>query len=78
MVRNLVGTFLLLGRGTITAKDLKRILDLKDRSAAGQRLDRKVVPGERGILNVKIKRRNGWRKDAASSQPPRFADKRSS
>ena len=35
MVRNLVGTFLLLGRGTITAKDLKRILDLKDRSAAG-------------------------------------------
>src|SRR5437764_1624886 len=35
MVRNLVGTFLLLGRGTISAKDLKRILDLKDRSAAG-------------------------------------------
>jgi len=35
MVRNLVGTFLLLGKGTINAKDLKRILDLKDRSAAG-------------------------------------------
>jgi tRNA pseudouridine38-40 synthase len=35
MVRNLVGTFLLLGKGTISAKDLKRILDLKDRSAAG-------------------------------------------
>ncbi len=35
MVRNLVGTFLLLGRGTISAKDLKRILDLKDRSTAG-------------------------------------------
>jgi tRNA pseudouridine38-40 synthase len=35
MVRNLVGTFLLLGKGTINSKDLKRILDLKDRSAAG-------------------------------------------
>ncbi len=35
MVRNLVGTFLLLGKGTTSAKDLKRILDLKDRSAAG-------------------------------------------
>jgi tRNA pseudouridine38-40 synthase len=35
MVRNLVGTFLLLGKGTINAKDLKRILDMKDRSAAG-------------------------------------------
>jgi len=35
MVRNLVGTFLLLGKGTIDQKDLKRILDLKDRSAAG-------------------------------------------
>src|SRR5207302_7204367 len=33
MVRNLVGTFLLVGRGTISAKDLKRILDLNDRSA---------------------------------------------
>jgi tRNA pseudouridine38-40 synthase len=35
MVRNLVGTFLLLGKGTISARDLKRILDLKDRAAAG-------------------------------------------
>jgi tRNA pseudouridine38-40 synthase len=35
MVRNLVGTFLLLGKGTISEKDLKRILELKDRSAAG-------------------------------------------
>jgi len=35
MVRNLVGTFLLFGKGTINAKDLKHILDLKDRSAAG-------------------------------------------
>jgi tRNA pseudouridine38-40 synthase len=35
MVRNVVGTFLLLGRGTINSKDVKRILDLKDRSAAG-------------------------------------------
>ena len=35
MVRNLVGSFLLLGKNTISAKDLKRILELKDRSAAG-------------------------------------------
>jgi tRNA pseudouridine38-40 synthase len=35
MVRNLVGTFLLLGKGTLHERDLKRILHLKDRSAAG-------------------------------------------
>jgi tRNA pseudouridine38-40 synthase len=35
MVRNLVGTFLLLGKGTLTQRDLRRILELRDRSAAG-------------------------------------------
>jgi tRNA pseudouridine38-40 synthase len=35
MVRNLIGTFLLLGKGTLDDRDLKRILHLKDRSAAG-------------------------------------------
>jgi tRNA pseudouridine38-40 synthase len=35
MVRNLVGTFLLVGKDTLTAADLRRILELKDRSAAG-------------------------------------------
>lgn len=35
MVRNLVGTFLLVGKGTLTAADVRRILELKDRSAAG-------------------------------------------
>ena len=35
MVRNLVGTFLLVGKGTLRVGDVKRILELKDRSAAG-------------------------------------------
>ena len=35
MVRNLVGTFLLAGRGTLKHGDLRRILELRDRSAAG-------------------------------------------
>src|SRR5215472_16040264 len=34
MVRNLVGTFLMIGKGNLTTRDLKRILDLRDRSAA--------------------------------------------
>lgn len=35
MVRNLVGTFLLVGKGSLTAKDVTRILQSRDRSAAG-------------------------------------------
>src|SRR5581483_9749038 len=35
MVRNLVGTFLLVGKGSLTQRDLRRILELRDRSAAG-------------------------------------------
>ena len=35
MVRNLVGTFLLVGKGTLSAADLRRILQLRQRSAAG-------------------------------------------
>jgi tRNA pseudouridine38-40 synthase len=35
MVRNLVGTFLLVGRGTLEPADVTRILEAKDRSAAG-------------------------------------------
>ena len=35
MVRNLVGTFLLVGKGTLQVKDMTRILEAKDRSAAG-------------------------------------------
>jgi tRNA pseudouridine38-40 synthase len=34
MVRNLVGTFLVIGKGNLTGKDLRRILELRDRSAA--------------------------------------------
>jgi tRNA pseudouridine38-40 synthase len=35
MVRNLVGTFILVGRGTLQAEDLTRIIAAKNRSAAG-------------------------------------------
>jgi tRNA pseudouridine38-40 synthase len=35
MVRNLVGTFILVGRGTLLADDVTRILETRNRSAAG-------------------------------------------
>ncbi len=35
MVRNLVGTFILIGKGTLTREDLGRILAARDRSKAG-------------------------------------------
>jgi len=35
MVRNLVGTFLLIGKGTLAPEDMTRILAARDRSAAG-------------------------------------------
>jgi tRNA pseudouridine38-40 synthase len=35
MVRNLVGTFILVGRGTLPADDVTRILEARKRSAAG-------------------------------------------
>jgi tRNA pseudouridine38-40 synthase len=35
MVRNLVGTFLLMGKGTVTLEDLCRILEARERTAAG-------------------------------------------
>ena len=35
MVRNLVGTFLLVGKGTVSLEDLRRILDSRGRTAAG-------------------------------------------
>jgi tRNA pseudouridine38-40 synthase len=35
MVRNLVGTFMLAGKGTLTLKDFRRILDARERTAAG-------------------------------------------
>ncbi|HJX83254.1 MAG TPA: tRNA pseudouridine(38-40) synthase TruA [Candidatus Angelobacter sp.] len=34
MVRNLVGTFLMIGKGNLSGNDLRRILELRDRSAA--------------------------------------------
>ena len=35
MVRNLVGTFLLVGKGTVSLEDFGRILDARERTAAG-------------------------------------------
>jgi tRNA pseudouridine38-40 synthase len=35
MVRNLVGTFILVGKGTVQAEDITRILETRSRSAAG-------------------------------------------
>jgi tRNA pseudouridine38-40 synthase len=35
MVRNLVGTFILVGKGTLQVSDVTRILEARDRSAAG-------------------------------------------
>lgn len=35
MVRNLVGTFLLMGKGAVSQEDLRRILDARERTAAG-------------------------------------------
>jgi tRNA pseudouridine38-40 synthase len=35
MVRNLVGTFLLVGKGTVSVEDLRRILAAHERTAAG-------------------------------------------
>ena len=35
MVRNLVGTFILVGKGTLPVEDLTRILEARNRSAAG-------------------------------------------
>src|SRR6266446_4298859 len=35
MVRNLVGTFILVGKGTLQAEGVTRILEARDRSAAG-------------------------------------------
>ncbi|HUJ94634.1 MAG TPA: tRNA pseudouridine(38-40) synthase TruA [Terriglobales bacterium] len=35
MVRNLVGTFILVGKGTLRSADLERILAARDRSASG-------------------------------------------
>ncbi len=35
MVRNLVGTFILVGKGTLRPEDVTRILEARNRSAAG-------------------------------------------
>jgi tRNA pseudouridine38-40 synthase len=35
MVRNLVGTFILVGRGTLQVEDMMRIIEARNRSAAG-------------------------------------------
>jgi tRNA pseudouridine38-40 synthase len=48
MVRNLVGTFLLVGKGTLKPADITRILKATDRSAAGAT----APPGGLYLVNV--------------------------
>ena len=48
MVRNLVGTFLLVGKGTLKAADVTTILNARDRSAAGAT----APPGGLYLVNV--------------------------
>lgn len=48
MVRNLVGTFLLVGKGSLKAEDIGRILKARDRSAAGA-----TAPAE-GLCLVRV------------------------
>ncbi len=48
MVRNLVGTFLLVGKGTLKPGDVTTILEAKDRSAAGAT----APPGGLYLVNV--------------------------
>ena len=48
MVRNLVGTFILVGKGTLKADDVTRILDARNRSTAGAT----APPGGLYLVNV--------------------------
>lgn len=48
MVRNLVGTFILVGKGTLQVEDITRILKARNRSAAGA-----TAPGN-GLYLVKV------------------------
>ncbi|MGO9650307.1 tRNA pseudouridine synthase A [Candidatus Sulfotelmatobacter sp. SbA7] len=48
MVRNLIGTFVRVGKGTLRPEDISRILQAKDRSAAGA-----TVPAH-GLYLVKV------------------------
>jgi tRNA pseudouridine38-40 synthase len=48
MVRNLVGTLILAGKGTIKPKDVPRIIDAKNRSAAG------ATAPARGLYLMKV------------------------
>ena len=53
MVRNLVGTFLLIGNGTVSVKEFRGILETRERRAAGpDRARWRVVSGFGGVLVV--------------------------
>jgi tRNA pseudouridine38-40 synthase len=57
MVRNLVGTFILVGKGTLQVKDVTRILQARNRSAAGATAPASgLVSGECGVLNQRLQR----------------------
>jgi tRNA pseudouridine38-40 synthase len=49
MVRNIVGTLVDVGLGKITAADLQKILDSKDRSRAG------ITAPAKGLTLIKVK-----------------------
>ena len=52
MVRNLVGTFILVGKGTLQAEDVTRILEARNRSAGwGNCASQRPVSGECGVLS---------------------------
>ena len=52
MVRNLVGTFMLVGKGTLKVEDITRILEARSRVGGGcNRAGERAVSGGRGVLD---------------------------
>ena len=47
MVRNLVGTFMLMGKGTVALEDLRRILEARERTSAGPTVSACSLPFRR-------------------------------
>ena len=58
MVRKMVGTLLDIGRGKLTAEDIDRLYELKDRSKSGP-----TVPAQ-GLVMVEVQHDEAWRLDS--------------